>query len=142
MSELPPPSYPQPQTRGIAQAIYNSCETPLPAALAAASLFASYPIAARKPNFRPAKGSILGFGTAFALGGFIIYDGDLTNGAGFASAWSILYLMVNGKPALKSMRPWPVAISGLVAFNAINYGRKFFFPARHPARPPPTLPPV
>lgn len=95
-----------------------------------APVISTYPAAARKVGYRPTKGSIIGFGTAFAIGGFIIYDGDLTNGAGFTSAWSLLYLMVNGTSSIKTMRPWPIAISGLVGFNAINYGRKFFFPTR------------
>lgn len=108
----------------------TSSETPLPAAAASASLFSMLPKAMKNNVYRPAQKSLIGFGTAFAIGGFIIYDGDLTNGAGFTSAWSILYLMVNGKPTLKQLRPGPVLVSGLIAINAVNYGRKFFFPTR------------
>jgi hypothetical protein len=58
----------------------------------------------------------------------MIYDGDAVNGAGFTSAWSILYLMVNGRAAIRQFRPLPALTAGIVSFNAVNYGKTFFFP--------------
>lgn len=48
-------------------------------------VIATFPKAASKKGYRPAKGSIAGFGLANALGGYMIFDGDLVNGSGFVS---------------------------------------------------------
>uniref|UniRef100_A0A060T9F6 ARAD1D11506p n=1 Tax=Blastobotrys adeninivorans TaxID=409370 RepID=A0A060T9F6_BLAAD len=77
---------------GPVAALYQSSETPLPAALASASLLGYWPFTGSQFTrkgapiaIKPNRASVLGFGAAFALGGFIIYDGDVTNGAGFTS---------------------------------------------------------
>ncbi|KAK9471308.1 uncharacterized protein V1510DRAFT_404289 [Dipodascopsis tothii] len=101
--------------------------TPVPAWAMAGSLLATFPRAAALPTYKPSRLSCLGFGGALALGGYIIYDGDQVNGAGFASAWSTLYLMANGKAALKQLRPWPALLSGGALGTALLYGREFFF---------------
>lgn len=38
-------------------------------------------------------------------------------------------MMVNGKAAIKQMKPLSLGVAGLVTFNAVNYGREFFFPS-------------
>ena len=73
------------------------------------------------------------FGAANALGSYIIYDGDVTNGAGFTFAWLTLYLIVNGRPSFRSMlrgRMSPVALSVLALGNAGIYGKQFFWPTK------------
>lgn len=50
----------------------------------------------------------------------------------FLSVWSTLYLLVNGKAAIKSLRPLPAVLSGLAGFNAIYYGKRFFFSTSSP----------
>lgn len=80
---------------------------------------------------RPTKTSCYLFGAAHLLGGWIVYDGDITNGAGFNFAWSTLYLIVNGRAGLKSVihgRVNPMALSILALGNAGTYGKKFFWP--------------
>lgn len=80
---------------------------------------------------RPTKASCLTFGAAHMLGGWIVYDGDVTNGAGFNFAWSTLFLIVNGRAGIKSVlhgRVNPLALSLLAAGNAGIYGKKFFWP--------------
>lgn len=81
---------------------------------------------------KPTRTSCFAFGAANALGGWIIYDGDVSNGAGFTFAWSVLYLLVNGKPAVKSLlagRVSPLALSVLALGNAGLYGKQFFWPS-------------
>lgn len=72
----------------------------------------------------------------------MIYDGDLTNGAGFSAVWSALYMLVNGRQAIIRFRPWPSVLTGIAAFNTIYYGRRFFFPGSgSPTAVQPPLPP-
>ncbi|CAK7896590.1 hypothetical protein CAAN1_04S06326 [[Candida] anglica] len=80
---------------------------------------------------RPTKASCFTFGAAHLLGGWIIYDGDELNGAGFNFAWSTLYLIVNGRAGIKSIfagRINPLAFSLLALGNAGIYGKRFFWP--------------
>lgn len=80
---------------------------------------------------RPTRPLCLLFGGAQALGGWIVYDGDVTNGAGFNFAWLTLYLIVNGTSSVKSVvrgRVSPLALSLLALGNAGIYGKKFFWP--------------
>lgn len=48
----------------------------------------------------------------------------------FKTAWSVLYLMVNGRAAIKQFKILPLGIAGLVGANAFGYGREFFFPRK------------
>lgn len=85
---------------------------------------------------KPTRPTCLLFGAANALGSWIIYDGDVTNGSGFTFAWSTLYLIVNGRPSVRSMlrgRLSPVALSVLALGNAGIYGKQFFWPSSQPA---------
>lgn len=79
---------------------------------------------------KPSRASCFTFGAANALGGWIIFDGDHLNGAGFTFAWSTLYLIVNGFDSVKSVfrgRVAPVGLSLLALGNAGIYGKKFFW---------------
>lgn len=72
--------------------------------------------------------SALLFGIASLAGSWIIFDGDLESGCGFTAAWSSLYLLTNGKSALKWIKygkVWPAFVSGLVLGNAAMYGRRY-----------------
>lgn len=78
----------------------------------------------------PTRASCLTFGAAHLLGGYMIYDGDAMNGAGFNFAWSTLYLIVNAKSSIKNIfmaRVSPIAFATLAAGNAAIYGKKFFW---------------
>lgn len=82
---------------------------------------------------KPTRPSCFLFGPAAALGGYIIYDGDVSNGAGFLFAWSTLYLLVNGKPAITSLlrgHVVPLSIATLALGNVGIYGKQFFWPSR------------
>lgn len=81
---------------------------------------------------KPTRTSCFLFSGVNALGGYIIYDDDVTNGAGFTFAWSTLYLIVNGRSAVKSLlggRISPMALSVLALGNAGIYAREFFWPS-------------
>ncbi|KAH3676217.1 hypothetical protein WICPIJ_009177 [Wickerhamomyces pijperi] len=86
--------------------------------------------AAKVKQIGPSPLSSLLFGSAFALGSWIIYDGDVDSGSGFITAWSSLYLIVNGRGTLKGVlrgKPWPLLLAGVSGVNALIYGRRFFF---------------
>lgn len=79
---------------------------------------------------KPNRASCFTFGLTTALGGYMIYDGEIENGAGFTSAWSTMYLLVNGKASVRSVlsgRVSPIALSLLALGNASIYGRKYFW---------------
>lgn len=83
---------------------------------------------------KPTRTSCFLFGATNALGGWIIYDDDLSNGAGFTFAWSTLYLLVNGRPAVKSLLHGqinPLALGVLALGNVGLYGKQFFWPTSH-----------
>ncbi|CCF60198.1 hypothetical protein KAFR_0J01310 [Kazachstania africana CBS 2517] len=69
------------------------------------------------------------FGTAQALGSWMIYDDDVESGSGFIMAWSTLYMIVNGKGSLRAItrygRTWPFVLSCMATGNALLYGRRF-----------------
>lgn len=80
---------------------------------------------------KPSRNTCILFGLTHALGGYMVYDGDETNGAGFTFAWSTLYLIVNGRSSFKSLikgRVTPVSLSFLALGNASIYGKGFFWP--------------
>lgn len=137
-------------TKTIDTYVNAASQSPLPAwALSASLIFAGFnthpPVSSKlgssggSSHFskllalaKPTRLSCFGFGAANALGGWIIYDGDLANGSGFSFAWSTLYLLVNGTPAVKSLlhgRVSPIALGVLALGNAGLYGKQFFWPS-------------
>lgn len=135
-------------TKSSENYINRASQSPLPAwALSSSLLFMGYntrtPAEAKLGSsatshstklklVKPTRTSCFTFGVANALGGWIIFDGDVANGAGFTFAWSVLYLLVNGKPALRSLlsgRVSPVTVSMLALGNATIYGKQFFWPS-------------
>ncbi|SCU90806.1 LAMI_0E03664g1_1 [Lachancea mirantina] len=75
----------------------------------------------------PSNKTVALFGTAQALGSWMIYDGDVQSGSGFLAAWSALYLIVAGRGSFKALRyrTWPLALSVAAASNAYLYTREF-----------------
>ncbi|ODV67054.1 hypothetical protein HYPBUDRAFT_166954 [Hyphopichia burtonii NRRL Y-1933] len=92
----------------------------------------SYQFAKSLAGSKPSRASCFTFGLTHLLGGWIIFDGDVLNGAGFNFAWSSLYLIVNGTSSIKSIaggRVSPLGLSLLALGNAGIYGKKFFWPS-------------
>ncbi|SCV00854.1 LAME_0G12442g1_1 [Lachancea meyersii CBS 8951] len=76
----------------------------------------------------PSTKTALLFGSAQALGSWIIYDGDLESGSGFLGAWSALYLIVGGRGSVKALRygrVWPLTLSAMAATSTVLYTKKF-----------------
>ncbi|RKP07884.1 hypothetical protein THASP1DRAFT_30296 [Thamnocephalis sphaerospora] len=65
---------------------------------------------------------LTGFTAAFGIAGYAIQQGDSDNGAGIATAWSLTYLFLNGRQALRTMRPAPLLLVGLTLGNLAAYG--------------------
>ena len=64
--------------------------------------------------------------TAFsALGGFMIYDNDPTNGSAVVGVWSLLYFMANVKKSMWNLKLYPQALTSLALVNSVFYGGKF-----------------
>jgi len=77
--------------------------------------------------FQPVRPSYAGpFALIFAFSGYVTSTGDQENGAGISTAWSLAYLMVNGKHGLRSMRPVPALLTAGAALNATAYGSYYF----------------
>lgn len=90
----------------------------------------SYKFRQQLLSAKPTRASALTFGITNLLGGYMIYDGDVSNGAGFGFAWSTLYLIVNGTSGLKSLVRGSVAPLGLSVLALANvglYGKQFFW---------------
>lgn len=115
----------------IARGIAN----PKPVASNLGSVGGSYKFSMALAAAKPSRISCFGFGAASALGGWILFDGDLLNGTGFSAAWSTLYLLVNGRPAVKSIvsgHVTPALLSVIALGNAAVYGRQFFWGSIQP----------
>ncbi|KAJ8097012.1 hypothetical protein POJ06DRAFT_262246 [Lipomyces tetrasporus] len=118
-----------PVTRSdLGQTVSRFAVTPYPAWAFSASLFGTVPRASSVKMYLPRPLSCVFFGSVIAFGGYIINDNDVINGAGFTSAWSIMYLLANGKRGLTQFRPWPAFLSTWACGNALMYGREYFFP--------------
>ncbi|KAI5962341.1 uncharacterized protein KGF55_003417 [Candida pseudojiufengensis] len=84
---------------------------------------------------KPTKFGSLGFGSIMALGTYMMIDGDPINASGFNFAWSLLYLIVNGKSSISSLfrgHISPIGLSGLALFNTGIYGREFIWSKKSP----------
>lgn len=107
--------------------IYNSWSAAISSRISPVSPIAS----SKQPKLLqvgPKPASVALFAAANLLGGYMTYDGDYINGAGFTSVWSALYLLVNGKyvgNAVRYAKPWPVLLAGLAMGNVIIYGQRF-----------------
>ncbi|CCD23384.1 Aim19p NDAI_0B03500 [Naumovozyma dairenensis CBS 421] len=140
------------ETKSLWKQAYEYTNTPLPAIINAGLIFAT-PVLS--PQFKTAistttsgavpflsKGrtsstnkyiglsnkNILLFGAAQALGAKMLSDGDIENGSGFVTAWSILFLIVNGKRSLNSLKVtkiWPMVLCVGSLGNSILYGKRF-----------------
>lgn len=128
MTETPP------QTNSLLKTAYSWSSSPYPAYGMACSLLAT-PIlrpATENKSLRryifgkpfPSTKSSLFFALPLAYAGFMIHDGDLVDGAGFAGAWCILYSISHSK--IIGSGPWSklLFLQGLAAGSC--YSLRFF----------------
>ncbi|CAG8604602.1 1839_t:CDS:2 [Paraglomus brasilianum] len=102
-------------------------KTPYPAWAMSALCFASTPAAMMKLTGIPSLLELSAFGFIFAGAGYITSTGDITNGSGTTTAWSLSYTLFNMKRAVKSKKPLPlILVSGALA-NAALHGKQYFF---------------
>ncbi|QPG75459.1 hypothetical protein FOA43_002814 [Brettanomyces nanus] len=73
----------------------------------------------------PSNLSVLFFGGFVGLGGFLIYDHDVENGSALTSAWSLMYVLANGKRSLLTFRLYPKVLALLALANSGVYGGRF-----------------
>ncbi|CAB51761.1 hypothetical protein POMI540_3214 [Schizosaccharomyces pombe] len=104
------------------QRIYQSY---IPAYAFGGALIASVPRAFKRPYGGPFVPGCLLCGGFNAIGGLAIASGDLTNGSGICTAWSIAYLMINATKSIKSFRLYPIALTTFATANAVGYGKTF-----------------
>jgi len=69
----------------------------------------------------------VGFMAAFGTAGYAISAGDVRNGSGIATAWSLTYLFLNLRRSLKAPRnALSLAMAGGAAACAGIYGTEYF----------------
>ncbi|KZS89213.1 hypothetical protein SISNIDRAFT_489428 [Sistotremastrum niveocremeum HHB9708] len=98
-----------------------------PAWLLSGTFLGSTAIAPRGPPSLPPLVFRLGFSFIFAGAGYVTSTGDIRNGNGITTAWSLIYLFLNARNSLR--RPWhPVGLGLTVATSlcAGIYGENYF----------------
>ena len=102
------------------------CTSVYPPFLSAAALLSTIPKAHSIPLYVPSRLSCVGFGSIFAATGYFAFSHAASpqDTAGFMLAWNTAYLLVNARHTfkLRSLRPWPVALSVLAFWNVSQYG--------------------
>ncbi|EPX72318.1 uncharacterized protein SOCG_00083 [Schizosaccharomyces octosporus yFS286] len=91
-----------------------------------AFVLASIPRALKRPVGGPFAPGCLLCGSFVAVGGLAIASGDIANGSGISTAWSLAYFMINAKKSIKSFRMYPLALCTFAGINTIGYGRTIF----------------
>ncbi|GAA5883250.1 hypothetical protein JCM3774_000644 [Rhodotorula dairenensis] len=132
----PPPSSRLPPTARLAAGpsptahlprwLVNTAEQPTFPWSTSAVLLGALPLCVRTPVGFPQLIQLPVFAAIFGGSGYMIRAGDPVNGAGTTTAWSLVYLFFNGRNALESRRPGPIALSSLVAAQAATFGYYYF----------------
>ncbi|KAF8414803.1 hypothetical protein L210DRAFT_3617126 [Boletus edulis BED1] len=69
----------------------------------------------------------VGFSLAFGVATWAFSAGDVRNGAGIATAWSLIYLTLHARKSLRAPRhPVPLALSAGATACAALYGTEHF----------------
>ncbi|GMG28013.1 unnamed protein product [Ambrosiozyma monospora] len=128
----PPPTPVKKSTdqASVGETLTAYANSPLPALVFSGSLFAS-PLV-RPSNLKlstltyPNNLSVGLFGAFTGLGAFLTFDSDPVNGAGVTSAWSFMYLLINGRKSIVNFSIYPKYLSSLALVNTAVYGGLFF----------------
>ncbi|EIW76511.1 hypothetical protein CONPUDRAFT_169030 [Coniophora puteana RWD-64-598 SS2] len=68
-----------------------------------------------------------GFSAVFGVAGYVLGSGDVRNGSGIATAWSLTYLFLNLRKSVKAPRhPLSLGLAGAAAASAGLYGTEYF----------------
>jgi len=69
----------------------------------------------------------IGFGAIFAGAGYVLSCGDVTNGSGITTAWSLTYLFLNLRKSLAPPRhPASLVLSTATLVSSVLYGTEYF----------------
>ncbi|ORX67468.1 hypothetical protein DL89DRAFT_208949, partial [Linderina pennispora] len=93
-----------------------------PAILLSALNFAALSNASRGVKGYPSVFQCSAYTAAFAFSGYALSKGDAVNGSGLTAGWSAIWLFFNARNALKSARPFPIAMTAAVAAVGSIYG--------------------
>lgn len=74
----------------------------------------------RPPRLVPPFWQLLGFSVFFGAGGYMIEQGDVLNGSGVLSAWSLTYVTFATLPALRHMHRSPLSM--LLSASVVGMG--------------------
>ncbi|GAA5846505.1 hypothetical protein JCM9279_006718 [Rhodotorula babjevae] len=106
--------------------LVSVAESPAIAWSTSGALIAALPLCVRSPVGFPQLIQLPLFAAVFGGSGYMISAGDPLNGSGTTTAWSLVYLFLNGRKALSARRPGPIALAGVVAAQAATYGGYYF----------------
>ncbi|GAO48470.1 hypothetical protein G7K_2643-t1 [Saitoella complicata NRRL Y-17804] len=96
--------------------------SPIPAWTFSGALLATLPKTRQHLHGYPGPISTAFIGGVTALSGYFTMTGEHHNGAGVTTAWSMGYLLINGRKGLFSFRPWPLGLTMLALGNMAAYG--------------------
>ncbi|KAK7685410.1 hypothetical protein QCA50_011273 [Cerrena zonata] len=109
----------------IAGVIRPYSQSPVPMWIVSGIFLASSVV---PPNpLRPPLMQRLGFGAIFAGAGYVTSTGDIYNGTGISTAWSLTYLFLNIRKALRPPRSsLSLILSSAALFSSTLYGTEYF----------------
>ncbi|GAA5918100.1 hypothetical protein JCM1841_005253 [Sporobolomyces salmonicolor] len=102
--------------------VCNVAESPITAWSTSALMLAAVPLCVKNPLGFPHLVQLPLFAAIFGGSGYMVHVGDPVNGSGTTTAWSLTYLFLNGRKALVSRRPGPIALAAAAAAQAGTYG--------------------
>ncbi|KAI9569221.1 hypothetical protein HD554DRAFT_590808 [Boletus coccyginus] len=107
---------------------YARSKTPVLALTSLFALSSLVPPAALPPHtYCPPYLQRVGFSLAFGVATWAFRAGDARNGAGIATAWSLIYLAFHARKSLRPPRhPVPLALSAGATACAALYGTEYF----------------
>ncbi|KDQ15515.1 hypothetical protein BOTBODRAFT_31830 [Botryobasidium botryosum FD-172 SS1] len=89
-------------------------------------LLATTPLSPARHPLLPPFYQRFGFGLIFAGAGYVLSTGDVENGSGIATAWSLTYTFLHLRSSIRSRSILPLSLSSAVLASASVYGLQYF----------------
>ncbi|KAL4403026.1 hypothetical protein ACI68E_000808 [Malassezia pachydermatis] len=112
-----------------AYAMAGLCALAMPFGFGHALQTAKKEVRQRLPRLVPPFWQSLGFGFFFAFGGYMIDQGDVMNGSGVITAWSLTYVTFKTLPILRYLHRSPLSLLLSLSASGIGlgvYGNYYF----------------
>ncbi|KAJ2780168.1 hypothetical protein H4R18_003616 [Coemansia javaensis] len=109
----------------VEQAVFRTAETAAPALALSALNLAALARARKAARGYPSVMQCTWYAGIFAASAYALSTGDTVNGPGLAAGWSAIWLFFNGRKALRSRSPAPIAMAAAVAAIGSMYGYSF-----------------